>query len=152
MKITTLEERMIRSLEEAGHRVTEPRTQLIRAVAMQEERPFTGEDLYEELKAAGLGRATVFRTLKLLQDLGILSRLHLPEGCQHYVVSPADHQQAEHHDRIICRECGRVVYLDHCPMGEVIAQIASQSGYKVETHHLDFLGVCSDCMEPSASN
>lgn len=143
---------MIRSLEQAGHRVTQPRTQLIRAVAAQEERPFTGEALYEELKEAGLGRATVFRTLKLLQDLGILSRLHLPEGCQHYIVSPPEHQSDEHHDRIICRTCGRVVYLDHCPMGEVIAEIAKASGYKVETHHLDFLGICSDCLDKPAPN
>lgn len=147
MKKTSLEERLIRSLEEAGHRVTEPRTQLIRAVAAQNERPFTGEALYEELKSAGLGRATVFRTLKLLQDIGVLSRLHLPEGCQHYVVSPPDRAHDSHHDRIICRECGRVVYLDQCPMGEVISKIARESGYRVETHHLDFLGTCSECLD-----
>lgn len=152
MEHTSLEERMIRSLEQAGHRVTEPRTQLIKAVAAQKERPFTGEALYEELKEAGLGRATVFRTLKLLQDLGILSRLHLPEGCQHYIVSPPEHQNRKHHDRIICRVCGRVAYLDECPMSEVIADIAKASGYRVETHQLDFLGVCSSCLESSDEN
>lgn len=152
METLELAERIIRTLEEAGHRVTEPRTQLAKAVAAQRGRPFTGEDLYEELKRKGLGRATVFRTLKLLQDLGILSRLHLPEGCQHYVVSPPDQQHdTEHHDRIICRECGRVAYLANCPMGDVIQRIAKESGFKVDTHHLDFLGVCADCLTEQES-
>lgn len=146
MKTALIEQRIIRVLDEAGHRLTEPRMQLVKAVAAQDERPFTGEDLYEELKQVGMGRATVFRTLKLLQDLGILSRLHLPEGCQHYVVSPPEHQHSAHHDRLICRECGRVAYLENCPMGEVIARIAKDSGYQVETHHLDLLGVCADCL------
>lgn len=151
MTETTLEQWLIRSLEEAGHRVTEPRTQLIRAVAAQNQRPFTGEDLYEELKHKGLGRATVFRTLKLLLDIGVLSRLHLPEGCQHYVISPPNHQDGSHHDRIICKECGRVVYLEHCPMSELIARIADESGYRVETHHLDFLGTCAECLNGKAA-
>ena len=88
---------MIQTLEQAGHRVTEPRSQLIKAVVAQKER-LTGGPC-TKLKEAGLGRTTVFGTL-LLQDLGLLSRLHLPEGCQHYIVSPPEHQDGKHHDRI----------------------------------------------------
>lgn len=148
-----IEAHIVRALEEAGHRLTEPRLQLIRAVADQSERPFTGEALYEELKKTGLGRATVFRTLKLLQDLGVLSRLHLFDGCQHYIVTPHDAQRDHsHQDRLICRQCGRVTYLDDCPMSESIARIAEQSGYRIESHHLDILGLCADCVETAASN
>lgn len=138
---------MFERMESAGHRLTEPRKQLIRAVAAQRERPFTGEELYEHLKPTGLGRATVFRTLKLLHDLGLLSRLHLFDGCQHYIVSPHEHRaDAQHQDRLICRRCGRVAYLDNCPMSESIARIAQESGYHIETHHLDILGLCGDCV------
>lgn len=133
-------------LERAGHRLTEPRIELIRAVSAQAEHPFTGEDLYDELRDTGLGRATVFRTLRLLLDLNVLSRLHREDGCQQYILAPADGRQGEnHHDRLICRECGRVAYLDHCPMEQAIADIARRSGYAVETHHLDIIGLCADC-------
>lgn len=149
----TIEAQIVRVLEDAGHRLTEPRLQLIRAVADQSERPFTGEALYDELKKTGLGRATVFRTLKLLQDLGVLSRLHLFDGCQHYIVTPHDlHRDQSHQDRLICRQCGRVTYLDDCPMSESIARIAEQSGYHIESHHLDILGLCGNCVETPNSD
>lgn len=148
-----IEAQLMRALEDAGYRLTEPRLQLIRAVADQSERPFTSEALYDELKKTGLGRATVFRTLKLLQDLGVLSRLHLFDGCQHYIVMPHDvHRDHSHQDRLICRECGRVAYLDDCPMSESIARIAEQSGYHIESHHLDILGLCGHCVEASGSH
>src|SRR5690606_37213318 len=103
----TLEEHILHRLEQAGHRLTEPRVQLVKAVAAREQRPFTGEDLYEGLRGTGLGRATVFRTLRLLQQLGVLARLHLADGCQRYIVTPAAGSRGSgHHDRLICRECG----------------------------------------------
>lgn len=142
-------DRIFALLEQAGHRLTEPRVELVRAVSAQAERPFTGEDLYEELRATGLGRATVFRTLKLLLDLNILSRLHMEDGCQQYILAPIDDSQGDnHHDRLICRLCGRVAYLEHCPMEDALAGIAKRSGYSVETHHLDIIGLCGDCHAP----
>lgn len=133
-------------VEAAGHRLTEPRRELIRAVSAQAERPFTGEDLYDELRETGLGRATVFRTLKLLLDLNVLSRLHMEDGCQQYILAPADDTHGDnHHDRLICRECGRVSYLDHCPMEDILPDIAQRFGYNVEGHHLDIIGLCGEC-------
>lgn len=140
-------------VEGAGHRLTEPRRDLIRAVSTQGERPFTGEDLYDEFRDSGIGRATVFRTLKLLLDLNILSRLHMEDGCQQYILAPRDTVHGDnHHDRLICRECGRVAYLDHCPMEDALADIAQRSGYRVETHHLDIIGLCDACDESPHTN
>lgn len=140
------------AVERAGHRLTEPRMELIRAVSEQNERPFTGEDLYDELRDTGLGRATVFRTLRLLLELNVLSRLHMEDGCQQYVLAPpADDHGDDHHDRLICRMCGRVAYLDDCPMEDAISGIAKRSGYRVETHHLDIIGLCARCDEQPAS-
>lgn len=149
--VRQLEHHILGLLEQAGHRLTGPRVQLVKAVSALEQRPFTGEDLYEDLRVRGVGRATVFRTLKLLQDLGVLSRLHMEDGCQRYIVAPpGDPQNPDHHDRLICRHCGRVAYLEECPMEESIARIAEQSGYRVETHHLDIVGVCSACHAPDS--
>lgn len=141
-----LEHRIIDRLERAGHRLTEPRTLLVRAVSGRKYTPFTGEDLYEQLRETGLGRATVFRTLRVLQDIGVLTRLHTTDGCRRYIVGPPDDDHdADHHDRLICRECGHVAYLDECPMQDALSRIARQSGYKVETHQLDIVGLCADC-------
>lgn len=139
-------------MEENGLRLTGPRKVIIGAVAAKGERAFTGEALYEELRETGLGRATVFRTLKVLHQLGVLSRLHLNDGCQRYVLAPTDPGQGgHHHDRLICRECGQVGYLDRCPLHEALSGIAKASGYEIETHQLDLLGVCQDCRGKAGS-
>jgi len=146
-RATGLAERILALLEGAGHRLTEPRVQFVRAVAALADKSFTGEDLYVRLRPTGLGRATVFRTLKLLHDLGVLSRLHLADGCQRYIVAPvqATPPASGHRDRLICRQCGRVAYLDHCPMEGSLARIRQSTGYQVDWHHLDIVGLCADC-------
>ncbi|MFS8582973.1 MAG: transcriptional repressor [Limnochordales bacterium] len=144
--VAGLEQHILDLLEEAGHRLTGPRVQLAKAVSAMAHRPFSGEDLYEDLRRRGVGRATVFRTLKLLQDLGVLSRLHMEDGCQRYIVAPpGGPADADHRDRLICRRCGRVAYLDQCPMEESMARVAEQLGYHIESHHLDIVGLCADC-------
>lgn len=141
-----LERHILELLEQAGHRLTGPRVQLAKAVSDLAHRPFSGEDLYEDLRARGIGRATVFRTLKLLQDLGVLSRLHMEDGCQRYIVAPpGGSDDPDHRDRLVCRLCGRVAYLEECPMEESIARVAEELGYRIESHHLDIVGVCADC-------
>lgn len=141
-----LEHHIIELLEQSGHRLTAPRVQLAKAVSDLGHKPFSGEDLYEDLREQGIGRATVFRTLKLLQDLGVLSRLHMEDGCQRYIVTPPGGPwDPDHHDRLICRRCGRVAYLAECPMEESMARMAEQLGYRIESHHLDIVGVCADC-------
>lgn len=143
---------ILQVLEQAGHRLTGPRVQLARAVSDLGQRPFSGEALYEDLRSRGVGRATVFRTLKLLQDLGVLTRLHMEDGCQRYIVGPPGGlSDPDHRDRLICRRCGRVAYLEHCPMEESMARMAEELGYRIESHHLDIVGVCADCHVPETT-
>lgn len=147
-----MEQYILHVMERAGHRLTGPRVQLAKAVSALGRRPFSGEALYEDLRGRGVGRATVFRTLKLLHDLGVLSRLHMEDGCQRYIVTPPGGWNGpDHRDRLICRRCGRVAYLDHCPMEESMARVAEQLGYRIESHHLDIVGVCADCHVPETS-
>ncbi len=83
-----MEQYILQVLEQSGHRLTGPRVQLAKAVSDLGQRPFSGEALYEDLRSQGVGRATVFRTLKLLQDLGVaLMCLHMEDGCQRYIVA-----------------------------------------------------------------
>lgn len=147
-----MERYILQVMERAGHRLTGPRVQLAKAVSAWGRRPFSGEALYENLRDQGVGRATVFRTLKLLHELGVLSRLHMEDGCQRYIVTPPDGaSDPDHRDRLICRRCGRVAYLDQCPMEESMARVAEQLGYRIESHHLDIVGVCADCDVAEAS-
>lgn len=138
---------IVHNVEQAGYRLTSPRLQLIETIAALRHQTFTGEQLYNQVKGDGLGRATVFRTLKLLQELGLLLKLHQAHGCNHYIVAlPEQKQSTTHQDRLVCRTCGRTDYLKHCPIDDAITHIAKQSGYHIETHHLHVVGICDRCL------
>ena len=78
----------IARLEALGHRATEPRRTVVQAALFQRGH-FTAEELCRELPA--VGRATVFRTLKLLVELGVVCRVLLEDGHFRYRLSSPDH-------------------------------------------------------------
>ncbi len=136
--------RFMEQFMKSGYKLTRPRRLLLERLE-DLDRPFTAEELYEMMNREGIGRATVFRTLKLLLDIGILVRVHLEEGCQHYQLAAGLPGEDHHHDRIICRFCGKITDLDECPMRNDVAAIAKRSGYRLQGHHLDLYGICSRC-------
>lgn len=85
-------------------------------------------------------RATVFRSLDVLTDLGVVERLDLPTGEHAFVrCDPA------HHHHIVCSTCGRSTEVDDNGLEAVAAAIERQSGYRVDTHRLELFGQCPAC-------
>jgi Fur family ferric uptake transcriptional regulator len=96
---------MLRRLEEGDLRLTGRRELVVRAIA---DKPgsFTPEALVDELRPHGIGRATVYRALELLERLGILTRVHL--GSCHACTVCDD----THHHHLVCSTCDAVVPVD----------------------------------------
>ena len=141
-------EEWVEKIRSDGHKITKPRLLVMETLSGLNV-PFTAEELHERMISQGVGRATVFRTLKLLQDMGLLVRVHLEEGCQHYQVAAGLPGEMHHHDRIICRECGGMAYLDQCPIRQDVERIVERSGFRMQGHHLDLYGICADCDQAS---
>jgi Fur family transcriptional regulator, ferric uptake regulator len=107
-----------------------------------------------------LGLVTVYRTLEVLQGLGLVSKLHLQDGCHSYMLSTAgierkeahDGQVAEHGHHVICSACGRAVEFDGCDVEAVVAAVETKTGFKVQDHWLELFGLCPHChMQEGAS-
>ena len=100
-------ERTMRILQDSGYRLTGPRRAVVDAI-QSTDRAFTADELLQRLNdtGSGVGRATVFRTLDLLVQHGILDRLHQPDGCHSYLMCGAADR---HHHHLICSDCGAVV-------------------------------------------
>jgi Fur family ferric uptake transcriptional regulator len=126
------------ALARSGYRRTEPRRAILHAITSHEG-PFTAEALAEELRTSGVGRATVFRTIDVLADLGMLHRLHTA-GCHGYTVCPPGH-----HHHLTCTACGRVESIEGCGLDEQLDLLAQHAGFAIEEHHLELSGRCSDC-------
>ncbi|MEO8457661.1 MAG: Fur family transcriptional regulator [Chloroflexota bacterium] len=124
-------------LEALGHRVTPSRRAVIAAV-LAKDGQFTADELVTRCR--GAGRATVFRTIRLLTELGVVCRVLLEDGSVRYLVS-----QRGHHHHVVCTGCGRVQDLDLCAIKDAIRDLSDQTGYEVEGHWLELYGRCAEC-------
>ena len=132
---------IVTALDRAGYRMTEPRRALAALIAKQDGH-FTAAELVTAAKAARppVGRATVFRTLDLLEGIGAVERLDLPNGEHAYVgCEPA------HHHHVICSRCGRTSEIDDAGLRSVVRDVARETGFRVDDHRLELFGVCPDC-------
>ena len=128
-------------IAEQGHRLTGPRQALVQVLAAHS-RYFSAQEAWEQAQATGLdiGRATVFRTLDLLTELGILDRVHAGDGCHRYVVC-----EPSHHHHLMCADCGRVEPFEAPDIEAHIGKVADLVGFAVITHHLEIIGRCAEC-------
>ena len=129
-------------LKRAGYKLTAPR----RAVAqvLEEE----GEHLSgNEVLALGrrlypaLSRATVYRTLDLLTELGFIRPILLGDASQRYVASEGGH----HH--LVCGDCGATYEFDGCGVDQLAALLAKHYRFRIRSHLLEFYGICEGCQK-----
>lgn len=133
---------LVTALDRAGYRLTEPRRRLATFIAAREGH-FTASDLVADarLGRSRIGRATVFRTLEVLEELGAVERLDLPSGEHAYVVC-----QRAHHHHVVCSQCGRTSEIDDAGLRVVVGEIARRTGYRVDEHRLELFGLCPACL------
>lgn len=135
------------ALDRAGYRLTEPRRS-VAALISDQDRHFTAASLVEAARARrlGVGRATIFRTLEILEDIGAVERLDLPSGEHAYVGC-----EPTHHHHVVCSGCGRTDEIEDAGLRAVVATIARRTGYRVDEHRLELFGLCPACVAAEAS-
>lgn len=136
-------------LRERELKLTSERQTLLRAILANQEH-FEPEDLLVSLRQQGIrvGKATIYRTLPLLVDCGILRRAFLGQNRAYYElclgVGP--------HDHMICTQCGRVIEFDSTDILQLRERLASEAGFAVQTHRFQIAGICRECMIASQAN
>ncbi len=91
----------------------------------------------------GIGRVTIYRTLGLLTELGLICRVHVESTCRSYLMR----RPSEHHHHLICSNCGRVVDFTDCDLSELEQRLSREAEFEIEGHLLEFHGQCRDCRE-----
>jgi Fur family ferric uptake transcriptional regulator len=130
------------ALDQAGYRLTDARRSLARLIADRDGH-FTAAELVTAARARrpGVGRATVFRTLEVLAELGIVERLDLPNGEHAYVGC-----EPSHHHHVVCSRCGRTSEVDDAGLRSMTGAVERTTGFRVDTHRLELFGVCPACL------
>lgn len=124
-------------LESIGFRTTAPRRAVLQAIETSES-PFTVEDLLAQVPE--VGRATVFRTIKLLQEVDMMCRVPLEDGTARYQVSAGGH-----HHHLVCRTCGSFTEFSDPELDMRISEQANAHGFALQGHSLELYGLCREC-------
>lgn len=128
-------------LKRAGLKVTLPRMKILQILADSPLRHMTAEAIYRELLDSGeeIGLATVYRVLTQFESAGLVSRLHF-EGAQ----AVFELERGEHHDHVICNQCGRVEEFCDDLIEERQSIICESLGFRLKDHALTLYGDCMD--------
>jgi Fur family ferric uptake transcriptional regulator len=128
-------------LEGAGVRPTRQRLTVL-AELMGERDDLTAQELHERLRGRGerLGLATVYRTLGLLSEEGVIDALsHRPGELSYRWCGDG------HHHHLVCSSCHRVVELDECELEPWLDRISEAHGFVTTGHRLEVSGLCAEC-------
>jgi Fur family ferric uptake transcriptional regulator len=132
-------ERTIQSVLAAnGHRLTASRRAVVEA-ALQSDDLFSVADVQRLVPR--IGRATVFRTVRLLVDLDLVCRVRLEDGSLRYRLRAA----ADHHHHLVCTGCGSVEDFSDCGVDAVSKALAGRTNYEIQAHRLELYGLCPAC-------
>lgn len=90
--------------------------------------------------AAGVNISTVYRTLELLEEVGLVTHTHLSHG------APTYHAASERqHVHLVCRGCGRIDEVEPDLLGGVADSLTRSHGFQVDVGHVSFFGLCREC-------
>ncbi len=154
----TIEERVFFSefLRKKGLKSTRERTALLEEI-FETHRHFDAEDLVARMRSRGkkISRATVYRTLELLHDCGLVGRVRLNEEKYRYERL----RKGEHHDHLVCSECGRVIEFVEPQIEALQELVCKKHDFMATSHSHQIRGVCRNCqariqkkrLQPSAS-
>lgn len=134
-------------IQKSGLRRTAQRD-LILDIFLKTEEHLSSENLYWLVKAAdpSVGQTTVYRTLKLLTEAGLAREVRFGDGKTYY----EHHYNHEHHDHMICTECGTVVEF-FSPEIELLQEtVAAEYGFKLTQHSMRIFGVCGACQKKAS--
>ena len=128
------------TLRESGYRVTPQRQLVLEAVAGLEHA--TPEQICAVVRetARGVNISTVYRTLELLEQVGLVKHSHLHHGAPTYhLAREADHVH------LVCRRCERVLQVDEATVRPLVVALEEREGFATDVAHLTVFGLCADC-------
>jgi Fur family ferric uptake transcriptional regulator len=129
------------TLREQGYRLTPQRMMILSAIHASDHH-ISAEEIYDQVrvKYPQVNISTVYRTLELLKELGLVTETDLGGGKFRY-----HSVEKGHHHHLICRKCGQVFHLDESVLKPVEGAILRQYDFKADLSHLAVFGNCVKC-------
>jgi Fur family ferric uptake transcriptional regulator len=142
------EDQLAAALRDSGRRLTRQR-QLVLDVLTESEQHLDAEGVHDQAKARdpNISLATVYRTLSLLKEVGLVEEHRLGEDHAHFEAVPE-----EPHYHFTCALCGRVIEFDAPQVTQVVRRLSEQEGLQINQVHLLLRGTCDRCQSEGVAN
>ena len=134
---------MREKLRKLGYRMTPQRAVVLSAIENSQDH-VTAEEIYAQVagKCPRLNISTVYRTLELLKQVGLLYEINFGEGRVGY--HPED---KGHHHHLICRKCGAIIDVSESVMFPIEAILLQAFNFKADLKHMAIFGLCENCQK-----
>ncbi len=139
MNATSAKELFTKHLKSGEYRIT-PERFLILDVILKKDGHFDADELYIQMKSEGakISRATVYNTLSLLLDCGLVSKYHFGENHSRYEKTVG----RPRHDHLICLECGDIIEFENEKLIKLQDEVCKKNNFKAQSSTLQIFGVC----------
>jgi Fur family ferric uptake transcriptional regulator len=137
MRVETLE----RALAAKGHKLTQPRRAVIKVMAAAKA-ALTPAEIHGLAQATykHTGLVTVYRTLSLLAECGLVQRVHGADDCHAY--APVADGHAHH---LVCNNCRSTIEFENCDLDKLVSALQHRTGFTISGHWLELFGYCPKC-------
>ena len=130
------------SLNQSGVRQTKKR-RIILETFLKAEGHLTIEEILKRVRKVDsrIGYVTVYRTLRLLKDLGLAHQWHFGDGHSRFETVRG------HHDHLICLKCGKIIEFEEEKIEKLQEEVGKKNHFKIVSHVHEVYGYCSQCHE-----
>jgi Fur family ferric uptake transcriptional regulator len=131
-----------RRLRAADKRLT-PQRKLVLSILARAGSHLDAGGIYERARRqdARISLSTVYRTLSVLKDTGVVRELHLDSEQHHYELDDKDG-----HSHLVCLGCGRVIEVDSSDFAQAATATAQAYGFAIASAQVELTGYCADCL------
>jgi Fur family transcriptional regulator, ferric uptake regulator len=131
----------IESLQKKGYRLTPQRIMVVDALHSVETH-ISAEEIFNKLKEKYpyANISTVYRTLELLKELGLVAEIEIGDGVARYHTR----EHSKHH-HLICNKCGRAIELPEADLQPLADSLLTKHKFKADVRHLAIFGLCLKC-------
>ena len=129
-------------LRRHSRKLTEPR-RIILEILRRHRHPLTNKEIFAALPKGKCDLATIYRSVHLLEGMGIVKRFDFGDGVARFELLTAGDDG--HHHHLVCLRCAQVVEIEDCFPPALERKIAARNGFSSITHKLEFFGLCARC-------
>ncbi len=138
---------ILQKLKEQGYKLTPQRKAVIDTILNNDHKHLNTEEIYDALKEQypKMGLATVYRTLIVLDELSVISKINFDDGYIRYeIITDSSHHR---HHHLICNRCGKVIEVMEDLLDDLEKIVEQKYEFKIIDHNLKIYGLCKECLD-----